>query len=43
LTVNNQPGLYSIYLPSGLATLVKPLNVKTPIIDIAIAPVGAGQ
>ena len=43
LTVNNQPGLYSIYLPSGLATLVKTLNVKTPIIDIAIAPVGAGQ
>ena len=43
LTVNNQPGLYSIYLPSGLATLVKTLNVKTPILDIAIAPVGAGQ
>jgi hypothetical protein len=43
LTVNNQPGLYSIYLPSGSATLVKTLNVKTPIIDIAIAPVGAGQ
>jgi uncharacterized protein DUF4394 len=43
LTVNNQPGLYSIYLPSGKATLVKALNVKTPIIDIAIAPLGAAQ
>jgi uncharacterized protein DUF4394 len=43
LTVNNQPGLYSIYLPAGRATLVKTLNVKTPILDIAIAPVGAGQ
>jgi hypothetical protein len=43
LTVNNQPGLYSIYLPSGLATLVRTLNVKTPIIDIAVAPVGAAQ
>jgi hypothetical protein len=43
LTVNNQPGLYSIYLPSGLATLVKTLKVTTPILDIAIAPVGAGQ
>jgi uncharacterized protein DUF4394 len=43
LTVNNQPGLYSIYLPSGKATLVRTLNVKTPIIDIAIAPVGAAQ
>jgi hypothetical protein len=43
LTVNNQPGLYSIYLPSGKATLVRALNVKTPIIDIAIAPVGAAQ
>jgi hypothetical protein len=43
LTVNNQPGLYSIYLPSGKATLVRTLNVKTPIIDIAIAPAGAAQ
>jgi len=43
LTVNNQPGLYSIYLPSGLATLVRTLNVKTPIVDIAVAPVGAAQ
>jgi hypothetical protein len=43
LTVNNQPGLYSIYLPSGLATLVRALNVKTPIVDIAVAPVGAAQ
>jgi hypothetical protein len=43
LTVNNQPSLYSIYLPSGKATLVRTLNVKTPIIDIAIAPVGAAQ
>jgi hypothetical protein len=43
LTVNNQPGLYSIYLPSGLATLVRTLNVKTPIVDIAVAPAGAAQ
>ncbi|HEU0184101.1 MAG TPA: DUF4394 domain-containing protein [Blastocatellia bacterium] len=43
LTVNNQPGLYSIYLPSGKATLIRALNVKTPIIDIAIAPLGAAQ
>jgi len=43
LTVNNQPGLYSIYLPSGKATLVKTLNVKTPIVDITIAPIGAAQ
>jgi len=43
LTVNNQPGLYSIYLPSGLATLVRTLNVKTPIVDIAVAPAGATQ
>src|SRR5215813_9977357 len=43
LTVNNQPGLYSIYLPSGLATLVRTINVKTPIVDIAVAPVGATQ
>jgi uncharacterized protein DUF4394 len=43
LTVNNQPGLYSIYLPSGLATLVRTLNVKTPIVDIAVAPPGAAQ
>src|SRR5215468_1653639 len=43
LTVNNQLGLYSIYLPSGLATLVRTLNVKTPIVDIAVAPVGAAQ
>jgi hypothetical protein len=43
LTVNNQPGLYSIYLPGGKATLVRTLNPKTPIIDIAIAPVGAAQ
>jgi hypothetical protein len=43
LTVNNQPGLYSIYLPTGKATLVRALNVKTPIVDIAVAPVGAAQ
>src|SRR5262245_362040 len=43
LTVNNQPGLYSVYLPTGLATLVRTLNVKTPIVDIAVAPVGAAQ
>jgi hypothetical protein len=43
LTVNNQPGLYSIYLPSGKATLVRSLNVKTPLIDIAVAPGGAAQ
>ncbi len=43
LVVNNQPGLYSIYLPSGAATLVRTLNVKTPIIDIAVAPAGAAQ
>jgi hypothetical protein len=43
LTVNNQPSLYSIYLPSGKATLVRTLNIKTPIIDVAIAPVGAAQ
>src|SRR5262249_45267862 len=43
LTVNNQTGLYSIYLPTGLATLVRTLNVKTPIVDIAVAPAGAAQ
>jgi hypothetical protein len=43
LTVNNQPGLYSIYLPAGKATLVRALNVKTPIIDIAVAPAGTTQ
>jgi len=43
LTVNNQPGLYSIYLPTGKATLVRTLNVKTPLVDIAVAPVGAAQ
>jgi hypothetical protein len=43
LTVNNQPGLYSIYLPTGAATLVKAINVKTPIVDIAVAPAGATQ
>jgi hypothetical protein len=43
LTVNNQPGLYSIYLPSGRATLVRALNVKTPIVDIAVAPAGTTQ
>jgi hypothetical protein len=43
LTVNNQPGLYSIYLPSGKATLVRTLNAKTPIVDITIAPLGAAQ
>jgi hypothetical protein len=43
LTVNNQPGLYSIYLPSGKATLIRTLNVRTPIIDITIAPLGAAQ
>src|SRR5262245_37700109 len=43
LTVNNQPGLYSIYLPSGLATMVRTINVKTPIVDIAVAPPGAAQ
>ena len=43
LTVNNQLGLYSIYLPSGQATLVRTLNVKTPIVDIAVAPMGAAQ
>src|SRR5215510_13382366 len=43
LTVNNQTGLYSIYLPSGLATMVRTINVKTPIVDIAVAPAGAAQ
>jgi hypothetical protein len=43
LTVNNQPGLYSIYLPSGRATLVRTLNVKTPFVDIAVAPAGTTQ
>ncbi|HEY6403339.1 MAG TPA: DUF4394 domain-containing protein, partial [Blastocatellia bacterium] len=43
LTVNNQPGLYSISLQSGKATLIKALNVRTSIIDIAIAPLGAAQ
>ncbi|MBO0860572.1 MAG: DUF4394 domain-containing protein [Chloracidobacterium sp.] len=43
LTVNNQPGIYSIYLPTGKANLVRTLIVKTPIIDIAIAPAGSGQ
>jgi Domain of unknown function (DUF4394) len=43
LTVNNQPGLYSIYLPGGRATLVRTLNVRTPIVDIAVAPAGTSQ
>src|SRR5262252_9163723 len=43
LTVNTHLGLYSIYLPSGQATLVRTLNVKTPIVDIAVAPMGAAQ
>jgi Domain of unknown function (DUF4394) len=43
LTVNNQVGLYSIYLAGGKATLVRTINVKTPIVDIAVAPAGTSQ
>ena len=43
LTVNNQAGLYSVYLPTGVATLVGALSVTTPIVDIAAAPAAATQ
>ncbi|MGH9850178.1 MAG: hypothetical protein ACREBD_10000, partial [Blastocatellia bacterium] len=43
LTVNNQAELYSIYLPTGGATLVGALNVITPVVDIAAAPAAATQ
>src|SRR5262245_26701468 len=41
LTVNNQVGLYSIYLASGAATLVG--NITAPVVDIAIAPAATTQ
>src|SRR5262245_11408918 len=43
LTVNNKVGLYTIYLPSGTATLVGTLGATAPIVDIAVAPTLATQ
>jgi hypothetical protein len=43
LTVNNQAGLYAIYLPTGTASLVGTIGATTPLVDIAVAPAGSAQ
>ncbi|HKQ75574.1 MAG TPA: DUF4394 domain-containing protein [Blastocatellia bacterium] len=43
LTVDNKVGLYTIYLPSGTASLVGALGATAPIVDIAVAPSATTQ
>ncbi len=43
LTVNNQVGLYSIFLASGKASLIGPVASPSPIVDISVAPSAALQ